>query len=134
MKSFSTPWKTFAMMSISFQCEMNNVLENKLLARWRVRTSQWKGQPAFSLVMEVMAIPTNADPLGAMQAKLRDAAEGPGAPVFIAYRSNPINWLPPTNFPILQPHGLMMIPWLSIYKDPLDLDEIHYPTDACLRR
>ena len=134
VKFFSTQWKTFAKMSISFQCQLDNILENKLLARWRVRTSQYKGTPAFTLVLEVMALPLAEDPIGAMQVKTREAAEGPGAPVFIVYKSNPINWLPPTSFPLIQPHGMMMIPWLTIYKDPLDHDDLLYPSDACIRR
>ena len=46
--------------------------------------------------------------------------------------SPPITWLPPPSFQ--GEHPMAILPWVSLYQDPLSQETLTYPTDACLQR
>ena len=83
-----TAWKTFAMNSITLTgCELNPDQEGRLLARWRIHSSHCNGAPTFRLLLEVLTIPINEDPIKSMTVKVREVVESTSAPVVVGNKT-----------------------------------------------
>ena len=116
---------------------LDSTKADKLLARWRLRTSgaHLHTRTTFRLALEVLTIPIQNDSIPGMSQAAREIVESNGAPVTIAWNSEPILWLHPESpADRYAASGMMAVPWLSIPKELFDADEPELPTDACIRR
>ena len=132
-----TQWKTLTETGMSVGADYDPTMQERILARWRIRATSQPGSKtyAYKLVLELLIIPSSHDAIAAMSAHTRELIEGPGAPTFIGYCSEPIQWVQPQGEqPISNTNvGLPVLPWLSIKRAPLAVPT-PTPTDAFLRR